>query len=246
MIKCLDKTFYLLYNEYAQINYNGFPNYCQVLFRISVIFVISYKKEREMDYKIFEELLKINKTTVYRVSKETGIAASTLSDWKNGRSTPKTEKIKLIADYFGVSLEYMLGKGATLGDSLTRVPIIGEIRAGSPIITNESVLGYEYTDVRESDEHFYLKVQGNSMKNIGMVDGSLVLFRKQQYADDGEIVACLVGGDSATVKRFRRSKKNVYLVPENEDYEPIKLSTDDFESGEARILGVAVEIKIKL
>lgn len=94
-----------------------------------------------MDYKIFEELLKINKTTVYRVSKETGIAASTLSDWKNGRSTPKTEKIKLIADYFGVSLEYMLGKGATLGDSLTRVPIIGEIRAGSPIITNESVLG---------------------------------------------------------------------------------------------------------
>ena len=200
-----------------------------------------------MDYKIFEQLLKINKTTVYRVSKETGIAASTLSDWKNGRSTPKTEKIKLIADYFGVSLEYMLGKSAAAsGETRTRVPIIGEIRAGSPIITNESVLGYEYADVGESDEYFYLKVQGSSMKNIGMVDGSLVLFRKQQYADDGEIVACLVGGDSATVKRFRRSKKNVYLMPENDDYEPIRLSTDDFESGEARILGVAVEIKIKL
>lgn len=200
-----------------------------------------------MDYKIFDQLLKINKTTVYRVSKDTGIAASTLSDWKNGRSTPKTEKIKLIADYFGVSLEYMLGKGVAPGDdNRTRVPIIGEIRAGSPIITNESVLGYEYADVGESDEYFYLKVQGNSMKNIGMVDGSLVLFRKQQYADDGEIVACLVGGDSATVKRFRRSKRNVYLMPENDDYEPIRLSTDDFESGEARILGVAVEIKIKL
>lgn len=200
-----------------------------------------------MDYKIFDQLLKINKTTVYRVSKDTGIAASTLSDWKNGRSTPKTEKIKLIADYFGVSLEYMLGKSAAArDDNGTRVPIIGEIRAGSPIITNESVLGYEYADVGESDEYFYLKVQGNSMKNIGMVDGSLVLFRKQQYADDGEIVACLVGGDSATVKRFRRSKRNVYLMPENDDYEPIRLSTDDFESGEARILGVAVEIKIKL
>jgi repressor LexA len=204
-----------------------------------------------MDYKIFEELLKINKTTVYRVSKDTGIAASTLSDWKSGRSTPKTEKIKLIADYFGVSLEYMIGKSESMvgrADMLdsTRIPIIGEIRAGSPIITNESVLGYEYADVGESDEYFYLKVQGNSMKNIGMVDGSLVLFRKQQYAEDGEIVACLVGGDSATVKRFRRSKKNVYLMPENEEYEPIKLSTDDFESGEARILGVAVEIKIKL
>ena len=204
-----------------------------------------------MNYKIFEELLKINKTTVYRVSKETGIAASTLSDWKNGRSTPKTEKLKLIADFFGVSLEYMLGTSAQMQSkdeerARVRIPIIGEIRAGSPIITNESLLGYECADVCESDEYFYLKVQGDSMKNIGMVDGSLVLFRKQQYACEGDVVACLVGGDSATVKRFRRSKKNVYLMPENEEYEPIKLSTDDFESGEARILGVAVEIKIKL
>ena len=204
-----------------------------------------------MDYKIFEQLLKMNKTTVYRVSKDTGIAASTLSDWKNGRSTPKTEKIRMIADYFGVSLEYMLGKGESAPNgvefyNVTQIPIIGEIRAGSPIITNESLLGYEYAEVNESEEFFYLKVQGDSMKNIGMVDGSLVLFRKQQYAQEGEIVACLVGGDSATVKRFRRSKRNVYLMPENEEYEPIKLSTDDFESGEARILGVAVEIKIKL
>ena len=96
------------------------------------------------------------------------------------------------------------------------------------------------------EEHFYLKVCGDSMKNIGMVDGSLALFRKQQYASDGDIVACLVGGDSATVKRFHRQGKNIYLMPENEDYQPIHLTTDDFESGDARILGVAVEVKIKL
>ena len=202
-----------------------------------------------MDYKTFEELLKINKTTVYRVSKDTGIAASTLSDWKNGRSAPKADKIRILAQYFGVSTDYMLGGSrAGLGSSLdsARIPIIGEIRAGSPIITNESILGYEHADVEDRDEYFYLRVQGDSMKNIGMIDGSLVLFRKQQYAEDGEIVACLVGGDSATVKRFRRAKKTIYLMPENEDYQPIKLTTDDFESGEARILGVALEVKIKL
>ena len=202
-----------------------------------------------MDYKTFEELLKINKTTVYRVAKDTGIAASTLSDWKNGRSAPKADKIRILAQYFGVSTDYMLGGSrAGLGASLdsARIPIIGEIRAGSPIITNESILGYEYADVDDRDEYFYLRVQGDSMKNIGMIDGSLVLFRKQQYAEDGEIVACLVGGDSATVKRFRRAKKTIYLMPENEEYQPLKLTTDDFESGEARILGVACEIKIKL
>ena len=205
-----------------------------------------------MDYKIFDDLLKSNKTTVYRVSKGTGISASTFTDWKNGRSVPKMDKIKLIADYFGVSLDYMLsGIGTAEGviphvSSGKKVPIIGEIRAGSPIITNETLLGYEKAEVSEADEYFYLRVQGDSMKNIGMVEGSLVLFHKQQYADDGEIVACLVGGDSATVKRFRRAKKNIYLVPENEEYTPIKLTTDDFESGDARILGVACEIKIKL
>ena len=211
-----------------------------------------------MDYNIFENLLKINKTTVYRVSKDTGIAASTFSDWKSGRSVPKLDKIKLIANYFDVPLEYMLiGErdslifeacevGRSPFERGKRVPIIGEIRAGSPIITNESIQGYEYAEVSDAEEYFYLRVQGDSMKNIGMIEGSLVLFHKQQYAEDGDIVACLVGGDSATVKRFRRSKKNIFLMPENDDYTPIKLSTDDFESGEARILGVACEIKIKL
>ena len=211
-----------------------------------------------MDYNIFENLLKMNKTTVYRVSKDTGIAASTFSDWKSGRSVPKLDKIKLIANYFDVPLEYMLtgNRDALLMvesensrlpfERGKRVAIIGEIRAGSPIITNESIQGYEYAEVAEAEEYFYLRVQGDSMKNIGMVEGSLVLFHKQQYADDGDVVACLVGGDSATVKRFRRSKKNIFLMPENDEYTPIKLTTDDFESGEARILGVACEIKIKL
>ncbi len=200
-----------------------------------------------MTYQYFEQLLKMDGSTVYRVSKATGIPASTFTDWKNGRSVPKADKLKKIADYFGVSLDYLMGGAPELLPSQERkVPIIGEIRAGSPIITNESLLGYETAAVDETDDYFYLKVQGDSMKNIGMVHGSLVLFHKQQYADDGDVVACLVGGDSATVKRFRRSQKNVYLLPENEDYKPLHLTTDDFESGEARILGVAREIKIKL
>ena len=200
-----------------------------------------------MQYQIFENLLKQHQTTVYRVAKETGISATTFTDWKNGRSMPKADKLKRVADYFDVSLEYMLGlEDGSHRMTEKRVPIIGEIRAGSPIITEETLLGYEKAEVPDTEDYFYLEVRGDSMKNIGMVDGSLVLFHKQQYAEDGDIVACLVGGDSATVKRFRRSKKNIVLMPENPDYEPIRLTTDDFESGEARILGVACEIKIKL
>lgn len=60
-------------------------------------------------YERFEQLLKENNVTAYRVAKETGIATATLSDWKKGRSTPKTDKLQKIADYFEVSIEYFSG-----------------------------------------------------------------------------------------------------------------------------------------
>lgn len=61
-------------------------------------------------YEKFAELLEKTNKTAYKVSKDTGIAQSVLSDWKNGRSKPKTEKLKILADYFGVSIEYFLGE----------------------------------------------------------------------------------------------------------------------------------------
>lgn len=59
-------------------------------------------------YEIFMNLLKKEGITAYRVSKATGIAGSTFTDWKNGRSTPKQDKLQKIADFFGVSLEYLM------------------------------------------------------------------------------------------------------------------------------------------
>ena len=59
-------------------------------------------------YEKFAELLEKNNKTAYQVSKETGIPQSVLSDWKRGRSKPKAEKLKSLADYFGVSIEYFL------------------------------------------------------------------------------------------------------------------------------------------
>ena len=59
-------------------------------------------------YKIFEELCRKNDITPYRVSKETGVASSTLSDWKNGKSSPKQDKLQLIADFFDVPVSYLI------------------------------------------------------------------------------------------------------------------------------------------
>ena len=207
-----------------------------------------------MDYTTFQTLLQSHRVTVYQVAKATHISASTFTDWKNGRSVPKADKLARIADYFGVSLDEMLGtnEGRNRSEASYRslrakhmVPVIGVIRAGAPIVTEETLLGREFADVNDTEDYFYLVVCGDSMKNCGIVDGTYVLFRKQQYAENGDIVACLVDGDSATVKRFEKQNRRIMLIPENEDYRPITLTPEDFEIGRARILGVAVEAKTK-
>ena len=207
-----------------------------------------------MDYAVFDALLKERAISVYQISKATGISASTFSDWKSGRSTPKADKLARIADFFGISLDELLGteNGQRNAEASYRsqrakkmIPVIGVIRAGAPIVTDETILGYEFADVGDTSEYFYLEVCGDSMKNCGIVDGTYVLFHKQQYAENGDIVACLVDGDSATVKRFHRERRRIVLAPENEAYSPILLSPEDFETGRARILGVAIEAKTK-
>ena len=208
-----------------------------------------------MEYASFEKLLRSHGVTVYQVSKATGISASTFSDWKSGRSTPKADKLTRIADYFSVGLDELLGtnegkRSAEASYLALRaqkmVPVIGVIRAGAPIVTDETLLGREFADVNDIEDYFYLVVCGDSMKNCGIVEGTYVLFHKQQYAENGDIVACLVDGESATVKRFFKKNHKILLQPENDAYKPIALSTEDFETGRARILGVAVEAKTKL
>lgn len=200
-----------------------------------------------MDYRIFENLLKTNNMTVYRVAKETGIPASTFSDWKSGRSLPKADKLKRIASLFDVSIEYFMGgAGDGSAELEKKIPVVRKIKAGCPIITEDNLVGYEYANVDNSYDYFYLKTSDDSMRGAGIVAESLILFRKQQYADDGNIVSCLIGEGDAIVRRFHRHQKNITLSSENDSYPTISLSTDDFESGEARILGIAIEVKTKL
>lgn len=79
-----------------------------ISFSVFLSIACGFMKGRQIMYEIFEQLLQKYGVTAYKVSKETGITQSTLSDWKRGRSTPKTENMKKIADYFGVTVEYLM------------------------------------------------------------------------------------------------------------------------------------------
>lgn len=102
-----------------------------------------------------------------------------------------------------------------------RVPIVGDVAAGSPILAQECIEDYLTFDVGgREDEYFALRVRGESMLGAGILPGDLVVVHRQQTARSGEIVVALLG-DEATVKTFSRKDGHVWLLPANPDYRPI-------------------------
>ena len=102
-----------------------------------------------------------------------------------------------------------------------RVPILGNVAAGTPILAEECVEDYLTFDTEGlSGEHFALRVRGESMLNAGILPGDLVVVHRQQDARNGEIVVALFE-DEATVKTLSRQGGHTWLLPENDDYEPI-------------------------
>lgn len=102
------------------------------------------------------------------------------------------------------------------------VPLIGSIAAGTPILADENLEEYYplSRDFESYGETFMLNVRGDSMREIGIYNGDKVIIRKQETAENGEIVAALID-DSATVKRFFKKNGKFILHPENEAYNDI-------------------------
>ena len=99
-----------------------------------------------------------------------------------------------------------------------QIPVVGVVTAGVPILAVENQEGSICWD--GDPTCFALRVRGDSMIGAGILSGDKVVVRPQQTADDGQIVVALIG-DEATVKRLRRKNGQVWLLPENDAYEPI-------------------------
>lgn len=137
-----------------------------------------------------------------------------------------------------------LARPATRAEGVA-IPLLGRIAAGAPILAQENVEDYLTVPVgfAEEADHFALRVRGDSMVGAGILDGDLVVVRRQDAAEDGDIVAALLPGpaeDEATVKRLRRQDGRVLLVPENPALEPFDLPPG------GRILGKVVAVLRRL
>lgn len=147
---------------------------------------------------------------------------------KNGyirRDPTKPRAIEIIDDEFSLARREMI-----------QIPIVGQVAAGEPIFAEQNIQDYFAmpADMVPEGNLFMLNVKGESMVNMGILDGDSVICRQQDTAHNGDVVAALVD-DSATIKRFYRESGHFRLQPENDYMDPIIVS-------ECRILGKVVSL----
>lgn len=179
-----------------------------------------------------------------------GITQPAYNRYESGKRKLDPDTLSKLADYFEVSIDQLLGKQlmafSTLGSlvanevetfkpvRIQRLPLLGNIAAGKPIFANEEHEMMVETEIRAD---FCLKVVGDSMIGAGIMDGDVVMIRKQPMVQNGEIAAVLID-DEATLKRFYKTDSLITLISENPAYPPIVYKPED--GRDILILGKAV------
>lgn len=194
-----------------------------------------------------------------------GITPSMVSEWRRRKSASYNRRLPQIAEALGTTTEYLLTgngpkqkkavsesdtalpKGAERIDLGTfhRIPILGRISAGLPLYAEQHIEGYTLTDLNGGAEYFALRVSGDSMNAARIQDGDILIVRRQEEVENGEVAVVMVGDEDATVKRFYATGSTVTLMPQstNPTHQP---QIYDTTTTPIRVIGKVVEVKITL
>jgi len=125
-------------------------------------------------------------------------------------------------------------------ESFNKIPIVGRVAAGSPVLAIENIEGDVVIDpsfMKKSEDSFALRIKGDSMINAGIFEGDLVIVSPVKNAINGDIVVAMIN-DEATVKTYENKKNKIRLIPENEKYNPIEINNLSEFSIVGKVIGV--------
>lgn len=177
-----------------------------------------------------------------------GVPYSSLTDWINGKSYPRIDKIQLMADYFGIEkADLVEARNASKRSVARRIPVLGRVAAGVPIAMITEVIDFEEISDKLAalGDIFALAIRGDSMEPR-ICNGDVVIVRQQNDADSGDIVIATVNGDDATCKRLRKYRDGIELVPLNPAYPTMFFSNEDIADKPVVIIGKVIELRGKL
>lgn len=185
--------------------------------------------------------------TTYSLGGFLHLSPPTISRYCSAEMEPKNTTIEIMAIKYGVNPAWLMGTEGQpkyLDDvPPKKIPVVGVIAAGQPIIAFENVIGYEYIPSNIKVD-FCLKVKGDSMTYAKINDGDIVYIRQQPDVENGEIAAVMIDGAEATLKRVYKYSGTVVLKPENSNYQEIVFDKKSQKS--LVILGKCVYVKFSL
>lgn len=177
------------------------------------------------------------------------ISVPAYSYYENEKRDMSTVIQKKLANFFGVSIDYLVGnsneRNSNLKNKLYSIPVLGRVPAGEPLLAEENIEGYLPIDpimynLNTPDNLFFLRVVGESMNKV-VANGSFVLVRKQDYAETGDVVVALVNGDNeATLKRFKDLENNFVMLEPDSTYAEFAPRIINLRDTEFRIIGKVI------
>ncbi len=164
--------------------------------------------------------------------------------WELGASQPDNNFLRALADYFGVTTDYLLGRD--IKSKGIKIPVLGRVQAGIPIEAVEDIIDYEEItpEMASQGEHFALQIKGDSMAPR-ICEGDVVIVRKQTCVENGDTAVVMVNGEDATVKRFFQDETGIKLLPTNPTYEPMFFSPIEVRRLPITVIGKVVELRGK-
>ena len=180
-------------------------------------------------------------------AKAIGVPYSSLTDWINGNTYPRIDKIQRMADFFHIEKSDLVEpRSASKRTEAFRIPVLGRVAAGVPLEMVEEVIDWEEVDAETAKlgPIFALSIHGDSMEPR-ILDGDVVIIRQQEDVESGDIAIVSVNGDDATCKRIRKYREGIELIPNNPAYPPQFYSNNEILEKPVRILGKVIELRGK-
>jgi len=189
--------------------------------------------------------------TQMEVANRIGLSQPQYSAWENGRSKIDSVSLAKLANLFGVTTDFLLGKDelAMVGSTGIRIPVLGSVPAGIPLEAIEDIIDWEelpQSMCTGGKEYFALEVKGDSMWPE-YLPGDTVIIQKTPQCESGDVCVVYVNGYDATLKQVKFSEDgSMTLIPRNQNYPPRTYSPDEIQSLPVSICGIVVELRRKV
>lgn len=178
---------------------------------------------------------------------DAGLNKGTLSKYENEKQEPMISVVNNLATLLNINTDYLLGKTDNPNkEKGIRIPVLGSVPAGVPIEAIEDIIDYEEIDsvTASKGEYFGLKVKGSSMEPR-ICEGDVLIVKKQDDCESGDIAIVMVNGNDATVKRLMKYADGIRLLPNNPAFEPMYFTNEEIINKPVKIIGKVVENRQK-